>query len=379
MRIGIICHAGYGGSAKIALQLALYLYARHNIHIFTIRKPYFCEDIPENENLIFHNIPLSIIPNLHPAELMTSWPNDVYNKFLEELIISNKSEEFDVLHFHYAVPFAQLAVTLKHVFKKRPPIIVGTFHGTDVSRHELFEKDLKPILSQVDALTVVSRSYAKLAKIFYSLPNEPIVIPNFVNLQEFYADPHCAKLAHEPFKIYHVSNFRPVKNALRMVKIFFRIHEKIPARLCLIGEGPDLPLVKEFCVETGIERDVEFLGLKPHIHADLKQADLLLVSSNEESFCLSALEAMALGVPIIAPAIGGLRELIVSGKQGFLYPVDDIDGAAESAVNLLCNQKLYEECCLQSQERAREFAQESIIPRYEKLYDDLLMYREKHN
>jgi len=367
MRIGIICHASYGGSSKVAINLAAHLAMRHTVHVFAIHKPHFCHNLEKLDNVIFHEITLPNALNWHPAELQLNWPDHLTELFLEKLLTVTAQENLDILHFHYAIPFAKFAVTVKNKLKEKSPAIIGTLHGTDITMHDTYADSLKNILAQVDLLTTASEYYADLARNVYSLSQKPLAIPNFIDLHDFRMNVQSNKIK-EPYKIIHVSNFRPIKNSIQLAEIFMLIHKKIPSRLCLIGDGPQMPSIKKIFAEHGLAHDVEYYGLQQKIIPFIADADLLLMSSKSESFCLSALEAIAAGVPVIAPRVGGLPELIVSGKHGFLYPPDDINCAAKHAIALLNNRVQHENYRHQARLRAHEFDQDRIVPIYEQLY-----------
>lgn len=375
MRIGILCHASYGGSAKIAVELAIQLASRHHdVHLFSLHKPYFCQNI-DYRNLTFHELCHPEFSEQHHAELVLHWPVQVYQYFLNSLLSILEKKDFDVLHFHYAIPFAKLAVTVKEHFRTHPPLIVGTLHGTDVSLYHdnLIEGEkLRDILKRVDFLTTVSQSHATLSRETFALSKEPLVISNFVDLDQFYQLPISSALKNgEAYLILHVSNFRSVKNPLLMAQIFRAMTQHIPAHLWLVGDGPELKNVQEFFIENQLNHRVHYWGLQNVVSPFLARADLFLISSHYESFCLAALEAMASGVPILAPNVGGLSELVVDGQGGTLFPIDEPQRAAQEGIYILVDSYRHTQMCRQATARAAHFDARTIVPLYEKLYSFL--------
>ena len=367
MRIGIICHASCGGSSKIAIELAKQLSYRHEIYLFSLHKPFFKDNQMVFEKSTLQSIELLNSCNYFPSVLTLNWTEGHLNRFIEKIIDVTLEKRLEILHFHYIIPFASVAHTIKNFLKDNSPALIGTFHGTDVSMHQHYARQLIPILPVMDALTTVSEVFADLAKSVYLLPQKPLVIPNFIDTNKFKMNPTNNHLK-KPYKFIHVSNFRPIKNPLQMAKIFMQIQKNLPTRLCLVGDGPLLPDIKEFFYKNKLDSKVEYHGLQTQVASFFEDAHLFLMSSLSESFCLSALEAMASGIPIIAPDVGGLPELVKTGKHGFLYAVDDVESAAKLATYLLKNEEQYTLFRKQANERANEFDQKKIIPKYEELY-----------
>jgi N-acetyl-alpha-D-glucosaminyl L-malate synthase BshA len=376
-RIGIMGLASFGGSARIASQLAVQLARRgHKVHLFTRTDPF--GDRNHASELTLHTVKPDREADLHPASLHIDWSSKDIQAFLSRVLDVIATEGLDVLHFHYAVPFAFFAAEVKRRLGWASPLLVGTLHGTDVSiqgRDPVKGPQLARSLRQIDALTTVSNSHARLAADVFGLSARPKVIRNFVDLSKFRPQ---KPLFHEGGderlrpKIAHVSNFRPVKDPQSMARIFLRIREQMEAELWLIGDGPEMNAVKSILQQSGFEDDVRYWGLQRNVAPLLAQADLLLMTSLSESFSLAALEAMACGIPVLATEVGGLPEVVIHGETGFLFPLGDHNSAVRLAVNLLSDQTLLRSMRIAAAGRASQYGFEKVVPLYEDFYKQLL-------
>jgi N-acetyl-alpha-D-glucosaminyl L-malate synthase BshA len=288
-----------------------------------------------------------------------------------------RTEGLDVLHYHYADPFAYLAASAQRRVGRRAPTLVGTLHGTDVTTSgadPVKHPHLRAALCQADALTTVSTFFARLISRVFDLAAHPEVISNFVDLTHFHpsldSSPSCS-----PPIIMHVSNFRPVKDPLSTARIFLRIRERQPARLWMVGDGPERALTEALLQESPYFDDVRFWGMRADVAPLLRQATLLLVTSHTESFCLAALEAMATGVPVLATRVGGLPEVVADGQTGLLFKLNDEAQAAALAVDLLADPDRYREMSSAAVRRAQRFEQGTVVDRYEQLYTRLITSR----
>jgi L-malate glycosyltransferase len=373
MRIGLMCLAGFGGSARIATQLAVELSHRgHSVHLFS-RTPPFDDGNYHNDRLTLHTVAPIRESDLHPAWLHVHWPARDYRLFLTGILDCIATTGLDVLHFHYGVPFAFIAAEVRAQLGWATPALVGTLHGTDVSiygRDPIITPRLAQVLPGLDALTTVSHNHAQLAAELFNLSAPPQVVPNFIDLAQFQSV--SAKRLNDRPKIVHVSNFRPVKDTPAVARIFTEIRRRMDAELWLIGEGPEMDQVKAILRQGGVERDVRYWGLQHEVGPILAQADLLLMTSRAESFCLAALEAMACGVPVLASNVGGLPEVVRDGETGYLFPLDEPDLAVRLAVELLSNPAQHRRMRRAAVRRAAEFGAQQIVPRYEALYQSLL-------
>jgi N-acetyl-alpha-D-glucosaminyl L-malate synthase BshA len=377
MRIGVLCHSGLGGSARVGTELAVGMAERgHQIHLFSRSAP-------------LHLRPGSPRMHLHPlagpaavtGDLDASWSPEDFDALVGLVAAVAARERLDVLHFHYAVPFALVAAAVRQQLGPAAPALVGTLHGTDVSTYGWDARVGPPLaraLRAIDQLTTVSESYARLATELFRLPAPPWVIPNFVDLTRFQPLPHRERRLEDRggrLRIIHVSNFRPVKDPTGVARIFLRLHRRLPVGLWLVGVGSELPAVRAVLTEGGAEEHVEYLGYHQDVSELLARADLLLMASRAESFCLAALEAMACGLPVLASAVGGLIELVEHGRHGFLYPLDDHDEAERLGVELLTDRERYAQTSRQAVCRARQFDREQVIGLYEDLYRDVIARR----
>ena len=370
LRIGILCHSSFGGSARIATELAIGLAKRgHIVHLFARTLPFGYWDDSSGVNL--HIITSQADNNFHPAELYIDWQDNEFEAYLSEVM--KFAESLDVLHFQYALPFAYVANEVKHRLGKACPLLVGTLHGTDVSIHgrdPIRGPQLIQALQSADALTTVSISHANLCVETFGLATPPQVIPNFVDLEKFHpreADAFRLNMRRR-FRIAHVSNFRAVKQPEVMANVFSKIRKKMDAELWLIGNGPEMDMVKSFFLQNGIDDDVIYWDIQHEVAGLLAQTDLLLVTSQMESFCLAALEAMACGVPVVASRVGGLPEVVLEGKTGLLFDLDQLDQAVQSVLDLLSDPERYKQMSKFAVQHARNYDFHKGVLDYEDLY-----------
>jgi N-acetyl-alpha-D-glucosaminyl L-malate synthase BshA len=293
-------------------------------------------------------------------------------------------EGLEVLHFHYAVPFAFLAAEVKRRLGEAAPVLMGTLHGTDVSafgQNPLKGTRLAQALMVLDHLTTVSISNARLAKAIFRLPALSQVIPNFVDLSRFRppnsqlepenASPEGCGVLSRP-KIVHVSNFRKVKTLPSVARIFLGIRQRLEAEFWVVGDGEMRDELVSLFRGSEFKKDVRFFGLRADVAPILAQTQLLLMHSQSESFCLAALEAMACGVPVLASRVGGLPEVVTHGQTGFLVPFGDHQTAVDLAVALLSDPAGHRAMREAALRRARRFGRDRIVSSYENLYQRLL-------
>jgi N-acetyl-alpha-D-glucosaminyl L-malate synthase BshA len=290
-------------------------------------------------------------------------------------------EGLEILHVHYAIPHAATAWLAKQMLaEERDLKVVTTLHGTDIT---LVGKDpsyfslTKFSIEHSDRVTAVSRFLREETfRAFGCDGCEIVVIPNFINPAEYYpaedpeAHSHFAPAGHRV--LVHISNFRPVKRLLDVVRVFSGVRRAIPATLVLVGDGPDYQAAQREADSLGVKHDVRFFGRVDDVSDILRGADLFLLPSETESFGLAALEAMACGVPVIASHVGGLPEVVRDGEAGFLYPVGDVAGMTERALSLLTDSNALSRLRRGAVTQAREFSADRIVPLYERLYEDVL-------
>jgi N-acetyl-alpha-D-glucosaminyl L-malate synthase BshA len=373
MRIGITCYPTYGGSGVVATELGLELAKRgHEIHIISYASPFRLPGFAEN--VYFHGVDLS---GTYP--LLEYFPYSLALAVKQHEVALR--EQLDVLHVHYAVPHATAAFLAREMIQPDHPLkVVTTLHGTDITlvgQENSFFTVTKFSIEQSDAVTTVSDYLRDETYRAFGCEKCGIeVIPNFVDLAEHYPENDCtsrsALAPPEAKMIVHVSNFRPVKRVPEVVRVFAGIRKKIPAVLVLVGDGPDRPQAETMVEELKLHDDVRFLGKLSPVADILRAADLFLLPSASESFGLSALEAMACGVPVIASDVGGLGEVMTNGQTGILRPPDDLDGMVDEALELLTDRDKWCRIREAAVERAACFTPDRIVPKYEAVYRKVL-------
>jgi N-acetyl-alpha-D-glucosaminyl L-malate synthase BshA len=376
MKIGITCYPTYGGSGVVATELGIELAAAgHQVHFIAYSQPFRLRG--REQDIAFHEVPVSNYP------LFEYPPYDL--ALATRMAEVAAYYELDLLHVHYAIPHSISAYLAREMLARqgrRLPFIT-TLHGTDITLVGLDHSYL-PItrfgIDQSDGVTAIS-NYLRDKTIQEFHPSRPIdVIPNFVNcdiytpLGERERAAGRTRYAADDEKILvHLSNFRPVKRAPDVVRIFSRLEKEISARLLMIGDGPDRSAAEWIAHRKGIQDRVHFLGKQSSVTEILPLADLLLMPSELESFGLVALEAMACRVPTIATRVGGIPELIEDGVNGRLFPVGDVDGMARAAVELLRDPDRHEAMAEASRETARtRYCASKILPVYERFYQRIL-------
>jgi len=373
MRIGITCYPTYGGSGAVATELGLELARRgHEIHFISYASPFRLRGFAER--VTFHEVTQVEYPLF---EQSSPYALALAVKQHEVAV----REDLDLMHVHYAIPHAATAWLAKQMMKEERDLkIVTTLHGTDITlvgQDPSYFTLTKFSIEQSDAVTAVSAFLREETyKAFGCAGCDVMVIPNFINPADYHPATDASgrrALAPEGHRILiHVSNFRPVKRVLDAVHIFAGVRKAMPATLVLVGDGPDRDPAEHEVDKLGLKRDVRFLGKVDNVGDVLRGADLFLLPSATESFGLAALEAMACGVPVIASAAGGIPEVVTDGETGALAPVGDVAGMTERALAILNDTAEHERMRRNAAARALEFAAERIVPRYEKLYQDLL-------
>ena len=371
MKIGIVCYPTFGGSGVVATELGKALAKKgHKVHFITYSQPTRLDFF--NENLVFHQVDVMTYPLFQypPYELALA----------SKMVNVVKYEALDVLHVHYAIPHASSAYMAKQILATEGIHIpvVTTLHGTDIT---LVGKDASftPVvtfsMNQSDGISAVSQDLRDDTYKFFDVHQPIEVIPNFVDLARFNRqkkDHFKRAICPEgEYLLVHTSNFRKVKRVEDAIRIFYRVREKVPAKLLLVGDGPERNPAEKLCRELGNCTDVRFLGKLEAVEEVLSVADLFLMPSAKESFGLAALEAMACEVPVISSDAGGLPELNIDGETGFVCPVGDIDMMTEKALHVLHPDRLptFKKNALA---RARHFDVHAIVPQYEALYQQVV-------
>ncbi|MBF8247602.1 MAG: N-acetyl-alpha-D-glucosaminyl L-malate synthase BshA [Bacteroidetes bacterium] len=370
MHIGITCYPTYGGSGVIATELGKALAEKgHSVHFISYALPMRLEGF--SNNIIYHEVEMSNYP-------LFDFP--MYTLALASKMVEvAQYEKIDIFHCHYAIPHATSAYLAKKMLNQPNLKVITTLHGTDITLVGLepsFLSVMKFSIEQSDGVTAVSRFLREKTLTNYNIEKEIEVIPNFVDVARFkntHSDEvrkQCAP--HGEKVVVHTSNFRPVKRVVDVIRIFAEIRKKMPARLLLIGDGPDRSQCELLARELGIHEDVKFLGKQTELVPILSSADLFLMPSQSESFGLSALEAMACEIPVISSSVGGLPELVVHGQTGFIAEIGDIDRMSRYAIDLLTNPSKHQLFAKASRQKAMEFNSDKIIAQYEQYYEKIL-------
>ncbi len=368
MRIGIVCYPTYGGSGAVATELGLAL-ARggHDVHFVSYAQPFRLTGF--NERVAFHEVKIGAYPLFeHPPYSLA------LAVMLHQVAVQ---EKLQVIHAHYAIPHAMSALEAKELLGAQPISVVTTLHGTDITlvgQDPSYHTITKYSIEHSDAVTAVSAYLRDETHRAFGCETCRIeVIPNFVDLEEFHPpEPGtCGHGAREK-TLMHISNMRPVKRMQDVVRIFAKVKAMMPARLVLVGDGPDRPLAEREAEALGVRSSVRFLGKVEDVAEALRYADLYLLPTQVESFGLSALEAMATGVPVVGANAGGLPEVVENGVSGCLAPPGDVDSMAAGALDLLGDAKRWKAASEAARERAALFAKQRVVPKYEELYESVV-------
>ncbi len=377
LRVGIMCHASFGGSVRIATELAYGLAENgHTVHLFARSAPFGHWD--SANGIVLHTLHSNHTDTLDPATLHLEWKDQEFSAFLAAVVQAAPS--LDVLHYHYAFPFAFIAEAVKRCLGDRCPVLVGTLHGTDVSHHSqriLGGRTLAQALEALDALTTVSHSHAALSRKMFGLAAAPLIISNFINLDKFShtENGRRARRSHRKPRLVHISNFRAVKQPEVMAAIFLEINKRTGAELWLIGNGPEMDRVQSFFGTHNLNGAVRYWDLQREVSELLVQTDLLLITSAAESFCLAALEAMACGVPVLASRVGGLPEVVIDGVTGLLFDPDQPEDAVDLALGLLTDPDRLLRMRGAAVQHASQFDRRAGVREYEALYRRLIENR----
>lgn len=370
MNIGIVCYPTYGGSGVLATELGMALsHKGYNVHFITSHQPVRLDFL--NPNLHFHEVFMEDYPLFHyqPYELALS------SKLVEVV----EKYELDLLHVHYAIPHAYAAYMAKQMLEQKGitiPIIT-TLHGTDITlvgSHPVYKTAVEFSINNSDVVTAVSESLRSDTLRLFNIYNKIEVIYNFIDfeMQKDWNDDDCIRetLAKSDEKIItHVSNFRPVKRVNDVIKIFYKIQSKISAKLLMVGDGPEREQAERLAKKLGIKEKILFLGKSDEVRKILCFTDLFLLPSETESFGLAALEAMAARTPVISSNTGGLPEVNLEGKTGYLSDVGDVDEMAKNAIYILEDENRLNEFKDKALAFSKNFTIKKILPQYEELYD----------
>lgn len=373
MKIAIVCYPTFGGSGVVATELGLELARRgHEIHFITYSQPVRLALL--NPNIHYHEVNVPEYPLFHfqPYELALS----------SKLVDMVKLHKIELLHVHYAIPHAYAGYMAKQMLKHEGIKIpmVTTLHGTDITlvgSHPFYKPAVTFSINKSDIVTSVSQSLKDETYKLFDIKKDIEVIPNFIEINKPRLDGNApcqrALMASKEERIItHISNFRAIKRIPDVVKVFNKIQKEIPAKLMMVGEGPEKEKAEILCEELGISDKVIFFGNSNDIDKILCYTDLFLLPSETESFGLAALEAMACGVPVISSNSGGLPEVNFSGISGYLSNVGDVDDMAKNALSILANDEELSKFKQNALNVAKQFDILNIMPLYEAIYEKAL-------
>jgi N-acetyl-alpha-D-glucosaminyl L-malate synthase BshA len=368
MRVGICCYPTYGGSGSVATALGLALArAGHEVHFVSYARPARLTGF--HANVTFHTVRAT------PYPLFKYPPYDLALASLLRDVA--ESRDLDVLHVHYAIPHAVSAVLARDMLGARRPAIVTTLHGTDITIVGADRAYFRPTLYGIersDAVTAVSQWLRQETLRFFRPARQVDVVPNSVDVGRFRPDAACglraAAACADEVVLSHVSNFRPVKRVADVVRIFAGVASRVPARLLLAGDGPDIPVARAEADRCGVAERVHFLGEQEDVERVYQASDLFLLPSEQESFGLAALEALACGVPVLGYRSGGLPEVVRDGETGLLVETGEVEAAARAAVELLADRARLQRFGAAARADALErFAESDVVARYVAIYE----------
>lgn len=374
MKIAIVCYPTFGGSGVVATELGLELAKHgHEIHFITYRQPVRLALL--NKNVHYHEVNVPEYPLFHyqPYELALS----------SKLVDMVKLHKIDILHVHYAIPHAYAGYMAKQMLKDEGINLpmVTTLHGTDITlvgNHPFYKTAVSFSINKSDVVTSVSQSLKEDTYKLFNIKKEIHVIPNFIELEKTtneatFSCKRSVMAKKEERIITHISNFRKVKRIPDVVAIFNKIQEKIPAKLMMVGDGPEKEKAEQQVNALGLQDKVIFFGNSTEIDQILAYSDLFLLPSETESFGLAALEAMAWSVPVISSNSGGLPEVNFHGRSGYLSKVGDVTDMSNNAIKIVESDAVLNEFKQRALAVANQFDIKNIVPLYEALYQQALI------
>ncbi len=377
MNIGIVCYASVGGSGVVASELARCLADRgHRTHVISSDTPFRLRE--SDSDVRFHRVETPGYPLFREPQYLLALAN--------RLVQVARAHRLDIIHAHYAIPHAAAAYLARQILARSAgdaravPRTITTLHGTDVTilgSDPSYRETVAFCIDQSDAVTAVSASLRDDTRRDMRVNTDIAVIPNFLDCSFHRRAPdpqlHARFCRGGEKLVTHISNLRPVKQVDAVVRVFARIKERLPARLLIVGEGPELGKAEQLIDELGVAAHVELVGEAQDVVGLLSVSDLFLLPSLQESFGLSALEAMACGVPVVASNAGGLPEVVVDGVTGSLHSPDDVQGMASSAIAILSDPALHARMAAAGARIVVErFSADRIVPQYEALYEQAL-------
>jgi len=371
LKIGIVCYPTYGGSGVVATELGIALADKgHEVHFISYDQPFRLDLY--SENIYFHQVN---VPD-YPLFEYTPYELNLTSKLVDVAL----HEKLNILHVHYAIPHASAAVNAKQILATygiHIPIVT-TLHGTDITllgKDKSFKPVIEYAINQSDAVTAVSEDLKEETLLNFKIKGEIKVIPNFIDMSLYKQE--CNQLLRDKFAkkeeaiLVHISNFRKVKRVQDVVKIFEKVNKQVPSKLLMIGDGPERLKAEQLCRKLGIAKHVRFLGKLKVIEKFLCIADIFVLPSETESFGLVALEAMASRVAVISTNSGGLPEVNIDGKTGYLSDVGDVNKMANDTIDLLKDADKLNQFKNNALAHAKTFDLPNILPLYEQVYQEL--------
>ena len=368
MKIAIVCYPTFGGSGVVATELGMALSKRgHEIHFITYKQPVRLEQL--SANIHFHEVNVPEYPLFHyqPYELALS----------SKLVDMVKLHKIEMLHVHYAIPHAYAGYMAKKILEEEGIYLpmVTTLHGTDITlvgNHPFYKPAVTFSINNSDVVTSVSQSLKSDTLRLFDLKKEIEVVPNFIDTTKYshsITNGQRRMLAADDEKIItHVSNHRKVKRIQDVINVFFKVQNKMKAKLIMVGQGPERENAEDLVMKLGIEDKVLFLGESHEIDKVLSYSDLFILPSEKESFGLAALEAMVNGVPVISTNTGGLPEVNKHGYSGYLSNVGDVDEMAANAISILSDEENLKKFKENARKQSYIFDIDTVVPLYEDLY-----------
>lgn len=369
MKIGIVCYPTFGGSGVMATELGMALADKgHEVHFITYNQPVRLDFL--SHNLHFHQVLIEEYPlfQYQPYELALS------SKMVEVV----QKYQLEVLHVHYAIPHAYAAYMAKQMLKEKGIEIgvVTTLHGTDITlvgSHPTYKTAVEFSINNSDVVTAVSNNLKETTNQLFNIHKNIEVVYNFIDVEKYNKakEEECKRVAlAKPNEriLTHISNFRPVKRVEDVVKIFYEVQKEIPSKLLMIGEGPERKKAELLAKQLGIKNKVFFLGNSTEIDKILCYSDVFLLPSYTESFGLAALEAMAAKTAVISTNTGGLPEVNINGKTGYLSNLGNVEDMAKNAISILKDNIVLEQFKQNAKEHAKNFSLNNIVPVYEDIY-----------
>ena len=372
MKIGILCYPTYGGSGIVATELGMSLANKgYEVHFISSNLPARL-DIT-NPNIFFHKV------NVQTYPLFQYQPYDIALSSMIYRVVN--LYKLDLLHAHYAIPYAYAAFTAKQMLKEEGKDIplVTTLHGTDITlvgQHPSYKHAVEFSINKSDTITSVSESLKKDTLQIFNIKKEIKVITNFIDNTEFDEFNACSRkqfATNDEKILIHVSNLRPVKRIIDVLEIFKDVEKHVKSKLIIIGEGPDMEKVNGFLEENpNLINKIRLLGKVNDLYRILQLSDLFLLPSEQESFGLAALEAMAAQTPVISSNAGGIPEVNIQGETGYLAEIGNVKAMSNYAIKLLSNDDLLQEMKNNAKKQAIKFDLKNILPLYEQMYNETL-------